>query len=81
MFRMEEAAKSSVTVTRVEKVNGRCIVGICRYGQWRWQVELRGPCVRGVHMLIWRLAGDTLAEAEQLARELGPLPDTNETEY
>ena|ERR1700722_7782295 len=62
-------------ITRAEKVNGRGIVGTCNYGQWRWLVETRGP-----HDLqIWRLAGATLAEAQQLARELGPLAEIDET--
>jgi hypothetical protein len=64
-------------VTRAEKINGRGIIVTCSYGQWRWLVQTRGP--NGLQ--IFRLAGATLAEAQQLARELGPFPalDADET--
>jgi hypothetical protein len=47
-------------LVRSDKINGRGIRGTCNYGQWRWHVETNGPFVQGVHMQIWRLAGDTL---------------------
>ena len=70
----------SQDVVRADKVNGRGIMGTCNYGQWRWLVETRGPFVQGVHMHVWRLAGDTVEHAQQLARKLGPLTETDESE-
>ena len=68
------------SLIRADPINGRGIMGTCNYGQWRWSVETRGPFVKGAHLQIWRLAGDTLESAQQLARQLGPLPDTDESE-
>lgn len=68
----------TANLVRAEKINGRGIMGTCNYSQWRWSVEVRGPLWQGVHLRVWRLAGDTLEQAQQLARQLGPLPETEE---
>ena len=66
-------------LVHADKINGRGIMGTCSYSQWRWLVETRGPFVQGVHMRVWRLAGDTLESAQQLARDLGPMTETDES--
>jgi hypothetical protein len=65
--------------THADSVNGRRIVGSSNYGKWFWLVETRGPSFEGVHLQIWRSGGDTLESAQQLARDLGPMTETDES--
>jgi hypothetical protein len=65
-------------LVRADKVDGRGIMAVCNHGRWRWQVETRGPFVQGVHMQVWRLAGDALESARQLAHDLGPMTESDE---
>ena len=66
--------------TRAASINGRRIQGSSNYGKWFWLVEARGPLFDGVHLHVWRKAGDTLEAAQQLARDLGPMTETDESE-
>ena len=74
--------EQKANVVRVAKINGRDIHGTCNRGQWQWQwlVDARGPLVEGARLQIWRLAGDTLGNAQALAQQLGPLLDVDESE-
>jgi hypothetical protein len=67
------------SIVRADNINERGIMGTCNYGTWRWLVETRGPFVQGAHMQVWRLAGNTIESAQQLARDLGPMTETDES--
>jgi hypothetical protein len=63
-------------------INGRTIRGVLHPDdKWRWFVSIRGPTVKDAHFHLLHLAGNTLAEAQDLATKLGPLPEQgDETE-
>jgi hypothetical protein len=65
-----------------EPISGRKIHGALDNdrGGRRWAVETRGPAFKGIHLQVWRFAGKTLAEAQQLAEGLGPMSEMDETE-
>ncbi len=67
-------------VVKAEPVNGRLIHGYGPGGCLGWAIEFRGPAWHGIHMQCWYGHGlRTLAEAQAVARRLGPLEQIDET--
>jgi hypothetical protein len=60
-------------------INGRRIIGICEDGQWRWTVRINGPRWQEERISILFDAGYTVEAARQLATELGPKRDQDES--
>jgi hypothetical protein len=75
---MEEAVRDPFT--HADSINGRRIKGSSSYGKWFWVVETHGPAFNGVHLQVWRQAGDTLEGAQRLAHDLGPITEIDESE-